>query len=88
MFRDGKDVELGSRNTKALTGYFPEVVEAIKDTFPDKAVMDGELVVIDESGKLEFDLLSQRIHPAASRVGRLSKELPAVFVAFDRAGRG
>jgi ATP-dependent DNA ligase len=88
VFRDGDDVELGSRNTKPLTRYFPEVVEAVKAAFPDKAVVDGELVVMDESGKLEFDLLSQRIHPAASRVGRLSKELPAVFVAFDALAVG
>lgn len=88
IFRDGDEVEIGSRNTKPLTRYFPEVVEAVKSAFPPKSVFDGELVVMDANGKLEFDLLSQRIHPAVSRVGRLSKELPAVFVAFDALAVG
>ncbi len=83
IFRHGDDVELGSRNSKPLTRYFPEVVEAVKTSFPQDAVIDGELVIVGEGGKVDFDLLSLRVHPAASRIAKLSKELPALFVAFD-----
>ncbi len=83
IFRHGDDVELGSRNSKPLTRYFPEVVEAVKESFPHDSVIDGELVIVGEGGKVDFDLLSLRVHPAASRIAKLSKELPALFVAFD-----
>ena len=83
IFRHGDDVELGSRNAKPLTRYFPEVVEAVKTSFPQDAVIDGELVIVGEGGKVDFELLSLRVHPAASRIAKLSKELPALFVAFD-----
>jgi ATP-dependent DNA ligase len=82
VFRDGDDVELGSRNERPLTRYFPEVVEAIKANTPERCVMDGEIVIARDNG-LDFDLLQQRIHPAASRVNKLSEEIPASFVAFD-----
>ncbi len=89
IFRDGDEVEIGSRNEKPMTRYFPEVVEAIKANFPERAVIDGELIVIGESGdRLEFDLLQQRIHPAASRVKLLSEQTPAHFVAFDLIALG
>lgn len=84
VFRSGDLVEIGSRNEKPMTRYFPEVVEAVKESLPDKCVVDGEIVVIAPGGdRLDFDLLQQRIHPAASRVRKLSQEMPAHFVAFD-----
>src|SRR5262245_52542074 len=82
VFRDGDDVELGSRNEKPLTRYFPELIEALKGELPPRCVVDGEIVVPAETG-LDFDALQQRIHPAASRVKRLSEETPASFIAFD-----
>lgn len=81
-FRDGDEVELGSRNGKPLTRYFPEVVAAVRDNVPDRCVLDGEIVVAGPDG-LDFDVLSQRIHPAASRIDMLARETPARFVAFD-----
>ncbi|MFC7623078.1 ATP-dependent DNA ligase [Microlunatus sp. GCM10028923] len=89
IFRDGDEVEIGSRNERPMTRYFPEVVEAVKANFPERAVIDGELIVISESGdRLNFDLLQQRIHPAASRVKLLSGQTPAHFVAFDLIALG
>ena len=82
VFRDGDEVELGSRNGKPLTRYFPEIVAAVKSEMPEKCVIDGEVVVAGPDG-LDFEMLSQRIHPAASRVEMLSKEWAARFVAFD-----
>ena len=82
VFRDGDEVELGSRNEKSLTRYFPELIEPLKAALPDGAVVDGEIVIMTEHG-LEFDMLSQRVHPAASRIAKLSAETPAAFVAFD-----
>ncbi len=84
VFRDGPDVEIGSRNEKPMTRYFPEVVAAVLANFPERAVIDGEIVVLDrERNSLEFEVLQQRIHPAASRVKRLAEQTPASFVAFD-----
>jgi len=84
IFRDGDDVEIGSRNERPMTRYFPEVVEAVKVNFPARAVIDGEIVVLDrEHNTLDFEVLQQRIHPAASRVQMLSETTPASFVAFD-----
>ena len=82
VFRSGEEVELGSRNERALTRYFPELVAALRDNLPERCVVDGEIVVAGPTG-LDFDALSQRIHPAASRVDRLAEETPASFVAFD-----
>jgi ATP-dependent DNA ligase len=82
VFRDGDEVELGSRNERPLTRYFPDVVEAVKTHFPTRAVVDGEIVIAGPDG-LDFDMLSQRIHPAASRVRMLADTTPASFVAFD-----
>jgi ATP-dependent DNA ligase len=82
VFRDGDDVRLQSRNGKPMNRYFPEVVEQVKSLKADRAVVDGEMIVVVD-GIQEFDLLSQRIHPAASRVEKLAKETPAEFVAFD-----
>lgn len=82
IFRDGDEVILGSRNDKALTRYFPELIGPIRNQLPDRIVVDGEIVVATAHG-LDFDQLGQRIHPAESRIARLSVETPASFVAFD-----
>ena len=82
IFRDGDEVEIGSRNERPMTRYFPEMVEAIKANLPSRCVLDGELVVV-VGDRLEFEVLQQRIHPAASRVKMLSEQTPASFVAFD-----
>ncbi len=82
IFRDGDEVELGSRNGKPLTRYFPELVEAVKAEMPERCVVDGEVVVAGPDG-LDFDTLSQRIHPAVSRIQMLARQTPASFVAFD-----
>jgi ATP-dependent DNA ligase len=87
VFRDGDEVELASRNTKPLTRYFPEVVEAVKASLPDRCVLDGEIFVAlrDAEGqdRLQFESLQERIHPAVSRVQMLAEKTPAGFVAFD-----
>jgi ATP-dependent DNA ligase len=84
IFRDGDEVEIGSRNEKPMTRYFPEVVEAVLANFPERAVIDGEVIVADtDRNTLDFEALQQRIHPAASRVKLLSEQTPAAFVAFD-----
>ncbi len=82
IFRDGDDVEIGSRNERPMTRYFPEVVEALKANLPARCVVDGEIVIAGEAG-LDFEALLQRIHPAASRVKMLAATTPASFVAFD-----
>ncbi|MGH9153560.1 MAG: ATP-dependent DNA ligase [Acidimicrobiales bacterium] len=82
LFRHGDEVELGSRNEKPLTRYFPEVVDAARAELPDAVVVDGEIVIAGDAG-LDFEALLQRIHPAESRVRRLAAETPASFVAFD-----
>jgi ATP-dependent DNA ligase len=89
VFRDGDEVEIGSRNEKPMTRYFPEVVEAVKANFPERAVIDGEIVVVDrERNRLDFEALQQRIHPAVSRVTMLAEQTPASFVAFDLLALG
>jgi ATP-dependent DNA ligase len=89
IFRDGDDVEIGSRNEKPMTRYFPELVDAVRASFPERCVIDGEIIVIGPSGdRLEFEVLQQRIHPAASRVKLLAEQTPASFVAFDLLALG
>ena len=87
VFRDGDDVELGSRNERPLTRYFPELIDPLKAALPKRAVLDGEIVIMTDHG-LDFDLLSNRIHPAESRITKLSEETPAAFVAFDLLAEG
>lgn len=87
VYRDGPEVELGSRTGKTLTRYFPELVEAVRERVPERCVLDGEIVVARE-GRLDFDALSERIHPAASRVRTLAERTPASFVAFDLLALG
>lgn len=88
---DGTQVEIGSRGAKPLTRYFPEIVAACAELLPEPCLLDGELVVAaGEPGaqRLSWEALSQRIHPAQSRVTKLSVESPATFVAFDALRRG
>jgi ATP-dependent DNA ligase len=82
VFRDGDEVEIGSRNERPLTRYFPDIVEAAKAALPARCVVDGE-IVIAQNGRLDFESLQLRLHPAESRVRRLAAEIPAEFVAFD-----
>lgn len=89
IFRDGDEVEIGSRNEKPMTRYFPEVVAAVRANFPPRAVIDGEIIVADTArNTLDFEALQQRIHPAASRVNLLAEQTPASFVAFDLLALG
>jgi ATP-dependent DNA ligase len=87
IFRDGDEVEIGSRNEKPMTRYFPEIVEAVRASLPERCVVDGEIVVV-VGKRLEFEVLQQRIHPATSRVNRLAAETPASFIAFDLLALG
>src|SRR5580693_5185752 len=87
VFRDGDEVELGSRNERPLTRYFPDVVEAVRVGLPERCVVDGEIVIAGPDG-LDFDALQQRIHPADSRVRMLAAKTPASFVAFDLLALG
>ncbi|MFW3171998.1 ATP-dependent DNA ligase [Geodermatophilus sp. CPCC 206100] len=87
VFRDGDEVELGSRNERPLTRYFPEVVAAVKAALPERCVVDGEIVV-PQGDRLHFEALLQRIHPAESRVNLLAEQTPASFVAFDLLALG
>ena len=82
VFRDGDEVELGSRNERPMTRYFPELVEALRANLPERCVVDGEIVLV-RGGRLDFDALQQRIHPAASRVRLLAEQTPVSFIAFD-----
>ena len=87
VFRDGDEVHLQSRNGKPMNRYFPEIVEQALALPAQRYVLDGEMVITVD-GIQEFDLLSQRIHPAASRVERLAKETPATLVGFDLLAEG
>ncbi|WP_035282950.1 ATP-dependent DNA ligase [Actinokineospora spheciospongiae] len=82
VFRDGPEVTLQSRSGKPLNRYFPEAVAALSTALLDRVVLDGELVV-DRDGRLDFDALSERIHPAKSRVDLLAEQTPSRFIAFD-----
>ena len=89
VFRDGDEVEIGSRNERPMTRYFPELVDAIKENFPGRCVIDGEIVLPDfTTGRLDFEALQLRLHPAASRVKLLAAQTPAHFVAFDLLALG
>ncbi len=87
IFRDGEEVEIGSRNERPMTRYFPELVAAFRRELPERCVVDGEIVIATPGG-LDFEALQQRIHPAASRVNLLAAETPASFVAFDLLALG
>ena len=87
VFRDGDEVVLASRNTKELNRYFPEVIEAVRRSLPERCVVDGEIFVA-VGQRLEFERLQERIHPAESRVRMLAEKTPASFVAFDLLALG
>jgi len=87
IFRDGDELFIQSRDEKPLDRYFPELVEALKAQLPPRCVLDGEIVIAKDGG-LDFDALQLRLHPAASRVKLLSKEIPASVVFFDLLSDG
>ncbi|MET0318243.1 MAG: ATP-dependent DNA ligase [Rhodococcus fascians] len=85
-FRNGDDVVLQSRSGKELGRYFPELLDALRDELAPRCVLDGEVVVpreIDGRTRLDWESLSQRIHPAESRVAMLAERTPAHFIGFD-----
>ena len=87
VFRDGDQVDIRSRNNRPLARYFPELVAAVRSVETDAFVLDGEIVVVRDDG-FDFAAIMARLHPAASRVERLSRETPATFVAFDVLAAG
>ncbi|MFF4224448.1 ATP-dependent DNA ligase [Streptomyces abikoensis] len=87
VFRDGAEIELGSRTGKPLTRYFPELTGALLEQLPARCVLDGE-IVIARGGGLDFDALLERIHPADSRVRHLAEVTPASLIAFDLLALG
>ncbi|WP_049568341.1 ATP-dependent DNA ligase [Streptomyces sp. SBT349] len=87
VFRDGDEIEIGSRTTKSLTRYFPELAEGLRAHLPRRCVVDGEIIIV-RGDRLDFDALLERIHPAASRVRTLAERTPATFVAFDLLALG
>src|SRR3954453_22913522 len=87
VFRDGDEIEIGSRKERPMTRYFPAVVDALRRNLPMRAVVDGEIVIAGDGG-LDFWALQQRIHPAASRVTLLAETTPASFIAFDLLALG
>ncbi|MET7711825.1 ATP-dependent DNA ligase [Streptomyces sp. NPDC005407] len=87
VHRDGDEVVIGSRTGKPLTRYFPELAADLLANLPDRCVVDGEIVIAHE-GRLDFDRLTERIHPAESRVKLLAEQTPASFVAFDLLALG
>ena len=87
LFRDGDEVELGSRNERPMTRYFPELVDAALSELPERCVIDGEIVIATGNG-LDFEALQLRLHPAESRVRMLAGQTPAAFIAFDLLALG
>src|SRR3984893_11119528 len=82
IFRDGDEILIQSRDEKSLNRYFPELLEPLRSQLPARCVLDGEIVVANNSG-LDFEALQLRIHPAASRVKLLSQQIPVSIVFFD-----
>src|SRR5215467_11167327 len=72
VFRDADEIFIQSRDKKPLNHYFPELLEPLRSTLPPRCVLDGEIVIVKD-GELDFDLLQLQLHPAASRVNKLSK---------------
>ena len=83
----GDELFIQSRDLRPLDRYFPEVHQVLVEQLPEGSVIDGEIVIVSPDG-LDFDALQLRLHPAASRVAKLSKEIPASFVAFDVLAAG
>lgn len=91
VFRDGDEVVIQSRSGKDLGRYFPELIPALREQLVGRCVLDGEVVVpreVDGRTRLDWDSLSQRIHPAASRVAMLAEQTPAHFIGFDALATG
>src|SRR5437764_9762699 len=82
VFRDGDEIFIQSRDEKPLNRYFPELLDPLRSALPARAVLDGEIVIVKNSG-LDFEELQLRLHPAASRVRLLSQQSPASIVFFD-----
>src|SRR5450755_2175425 len=82
IFRDGDEILIQSRDEKPLNRYFPELIDPLRAQLPNRCVLDGEIVIAKNAG-LDFDALQLRLHPAASRVKLLSREIPASVVFFD-----
>ncbi len=87
VFRDGDEIQIQSRDEKPLNRYFPELLETLLLQLPPRCVLDGEIVIAQNSA-LEFESLQLRLHPAASRVKLLSKQIPASIVFFDLLSEG
>src|SRR5579862_6118066 len=87
VFRDGEELEIGSRDKRPLQRYFPELLPVLCDVLPERCVVDGEIIIANAEG-LNFDSLQLRLHPAESRVRKLAGEIPAAFVAFDLLALG
>jgi ATP-dependent DNA ligase len=87
VFRDGAEIEIGSRNERPMTRYFPELVAAFLSELPRRCVVDGEIVIASDGG-LDFEALQQRIHPATSRVNMLAEQTPASYIVFDLLALG
>ncbi|MBN3458342.1 ATP-dependent DNA ligase [Mycobacterium sp. DSM 3803] len=91
VFRDGDEVVVQSRSGKELGRYFPELLDSLRDELADRCVLDGEVVVpreIDGRIRLDWESLSQRIHPAESRIRMLAEQTPAHFIGFDALATG
>ena len=82
IFRDGDEVFIQSRDEKPLNRYFPELEDPLRAQLPKRCALDGEIVIVND-GSLDFDLLQLRLHPAASRVKKLSQQSPSSIVFFD-----
>src|SRR6476661_4891935 len=87
VFRDGDEILLQSRDEKPMNRYFPELLEPLAASLPNRCVVDGEIVIAGSAG-LDFEALLLRIHPAASRVKLLAAETPASYVAWDLLALG
>jgi ATP-dependent DNA ligase len=87
IFRDGDELFIQSRDEKPLDRYFPELIEPLKAQLPEKCVLDGEIVIVQD-GCLDFEALQLRLHPAASRAKLLSEQTPASVVFFDMLCEG
>jgi ATP-dependent DNA ligase len=87
VFKDGDKLELQSRNERPFERYVPELLPQLARQLPERCVLDGELVVVVD-GELDFEALQQRIHPAESRINRLSEETPTSYIAFDLLALG
>jgi ATP-dependent DNA ligase len=87
VFKNGEDVYLQSRDLKPLSRYFPELERALREQLPERCVLDGEIILIVD-GRLDFEALQLRLHPAASRIKLLSEQTPTAFVAWDLLALG